>query len=151
MMQKSKEGSGNESETRLVSEIKQPSALEAWCTPEFLIQSSQTVQSTARVGEPGSLPSSTVSGRYLASCVPLAGYGQVERLIGELQAWLDAECEGSDSANGDDLLYLWMSVERSLTADEHRRLLPVVLKRLFPESKAPSHLSRDGAQQLGGH
>ncbi len=151
MMQKSKEECSKASETRLVSEIKQFSALGAWCTPEFLIQSSQTVQSTARVGEPGSLPSSTASGRYLASRLPLAGHGQVERVIRELRGRLDAECEGSDSANRDDLLHLWMSVERSLTAEEHRQLFPVVLERLFPESKAPSYLSRDGAQQLGGH
>jgi hypothetical protein len=151
MMQKPKDECSKTSETRLASEIQQFSAMGAWCTPEFLIQSSQTVQSTARVGEPGSLPSSTASGRYFASRLPLAGHGQVERVICELRGRLDAECEGSASANRDDLLHLWMSVESSLTTEEHRQLSPVVLKRLFPESEVPSCLSRDGAQQLGGH
>ena len=151
MMQKPKEECSKAPETRLASEIKQFSALGAWCTPEFLIRSSQTVQSTTRMGEPSSLPSSTASGRYLASRLPLAGHGQVERVIRELRGLLDAKCEGSASASRDDLVHLWMSVESSLTSEEHQQLFPVVLERLFPESKAPSYLSRDGAQQLGGH
>lgn len=151
MMQKSKEECSKVPEARLDSEIKQFSSLGAWCTPEFLIQSSQAVQSTTRVGEPGSLPSCTASGRYWASRLPLAGHGQVERVIRELRDCLDAECKGSDNANRDELLHLWMAVESSLTAEEHRQLFPVVLERVFPESKAPSYLSRDGAQQIGGH
>lgn len=147
-MQNSNEIYSKTSEAKFVSEIKQLSELGVWCTPEFLIQSSQSVQSIARTGEPDSRPSATASGRYFTSSLPLAAYGQAERVIRELRDRLDRECEAADSA---DVLQLWMSVERSLTSDEHRQLFPAVLERIFPESKAPAFLSRDSAQQLGGH
>ena len=84
---------------------------------------------------PSSLPSSTASGRYLASRLPLAGHGQVERVIHELRGLLDAKCEGSASANRDDLVHLWMSVESSLTSEEHQQLFPVVLERPLDASR----------------
>jgi hypothetical protein len=138
-------------EPRLVSEIKQFTALGAWCTPEFLIQSSQTAQGTYHVGEGQSRASSTVTGRYLASRNPLAGIGQIDSAIGQLRRLLESAYDERDSTNRNDLLHVWMSVERCLTEDEHRQLCPAVLNRLFPDYKTPTALRRDRTAQLGGY
>jgi hypothetical protein len=138
-------------ESRLVSEIKKFEALGAWCTPEFLMQSSQSAQSTHHLGERQSRASSTVAGQYLASRNPLAGLGQIDGVVGELRRLLESTCDEPDGTNRNDLLQVWMSVERCLTEDEHRQLCPAVLNRLFPDYKAPTALRRDGTAQVGGH
>lgn len=147
MTQDYKDECGNAPPNRIASEIRQFSALGAW----YLMQSSPTVQSSVRLAEVGSQQASTTSGRYLASRYPLAAHGQVERLIRELRSQLNGECEGPVGASRNDLLQLWMSVESSLTTEERQQLSPAILERLFPENRAPSHLSRDGAQLLGGY
>jgi hypothetical protein len=138
-------------EPRLVSEIKQFTAMGAWCTPEFLIQSSQTHQDTFRVGQEQSRASSTMTGRYLASRNPLAGDGQIDSVIGELRQLLESACDDSYSTNRNDLLQVWMSLERCLNEDEHRQLSASVLDRLFPGDKVPTGLNRERTSRLGGY
>ena len=137
-------------EQRLVSEIQQFTALGAGCTPEFLIQSSQTAQGIYDVGDAQSRASSTVTGRYLVSRYPLAGLGQIDGAINELRQLLETACDERYNTNRNDLLQVWMSVERCLTKEEHRHLSPTVLARLFPNDKAPTVLNRERTSQLGG-
>jgi hypothetical protein len=138
-------------ESKLVSEIKQFEVLGVSCTPEFLIQSSQSVQSTHHISERQLRESSTVAGQYLASRNPLAGDGQIDHIIGELRRLLKSKSDDPDGTNRNDLLQMWMSVERCLTEDEHRQLFPAVLNRLFPDYKVPTALRRDGTAQVGGY
>lgn len=147
MTQESKDVCGNMPQKPIASEIKQFSALAAW----YLMQSAQTMQSTERVGLAVSQPSYTASGRYLASRYPLAAPGQIELAIRELRSQLHGEWKGPAGAQREDLLQLWMSVESSLTTDERQQLSAAILERLFPENRAPSSLTRDGEQLLGGY
>jgi hypothetical protein len=137
-------------ESKIVSEIKSFEALGAWCTPEFLMQSSQSVQSTYYVSERQSSASPTVAGQYRASRNPLASPGQIDSAVSELQRLLESACDEPDGTNRNDLLQVWMSVERCLTDDEHRQLCLAVLNRLFPDYKAPIALRRDRTAQVGG-
>jgi hypothetical protein len=138
-------------EARVTSEIRQFQAMGAWCTPEFLMRASQSVQHTQRVGREPSELVTTAAGRYLASRTPLVGPDQVKRVLEEMQQLLcDSENE-LDSANRNELLQVWMSVEGCLSEAEHRRLFPAVLDRLFPGSKAPHDLKKDRKAQMGGY
>jgi hypothetical protein len=138
-------------EARLVPEINPFNVLGAWCTPEFLTQSSQGVQSIHHVSERQSRESSTVAGQYLASRNPLAGQGQIDNIIGELRQLLESTSDNLDGTNRDTLLQMWMSVERCLTEDEHRQLFPAVINHLFPDYKVPTAPRRDGTAQVGGY
>jgi hypothetical protein len=138
-------------EARVTSEIKQFQALGAWCTPEFLIQASRSVQSTERVGEAPSGPASTLTGRYLAARTPLAGPDQINRVLDEIKPLLRSARSELDSADRNELLQMWMSVERCLTEEEHQRLFPTILDRLFPGNKAPHDLRDERTAQKGGY
>ena len=138
-------------DSKLISEIKQFEVLGAWYTPEFLMQSSQGVQSTHHVGERQLRESTIVAGQYLASRNPLAGDGQIGKSIDDLRRLLESKSDDPNDTNRDDILQVWMSVERCLTEDEHRQLFPAVLNRLFPDYKVPTALRRDGTAQVGGY
>src|SRR5262245_7631859 len=97
-----------QAEERIASEIKQFQAMGAWCTPEFLMRASQSVQKIQRVGQEPSGPASTAAGRYLASRTPLAAAGQINQIVGELQRLLRSPKEETDSATRNELLQMWM-------------------------------------------
>ena len=141
----------SEPQQKLASEMKQFEAMGAWCTPEFLMQSSQSQQSTLRVGEHHAHVATSVGGRYLASRSLLAGVGQMDSAISELQRLLERKYDKKDGSHRDELLQRWMSVERGLSADERGELQTAVLERLFPDSKRPSMQRNDGAAHVGGH
>lgn len=138
-------------ESRLVSETKQFRMLGAWCTPEFLIQSSKSVQSTHHVGERQWSESSIVAGQYLASQNPLTGKGQIDNVVSELWKILKSKSADPNGTTKDDLLQMWMSVERCLSEDEHRLMFPAVLVRLFSDYKVPTAQRKDGTAQVGGY
>jgi hypothetical protein len=138
-------------EARVTSEIKQFQALGAWCTPEFLIQASQSVQSRVRVGGETAGPTSTMTGRYLAARTPLAGPNQINKVLDEMKSLLRSARGEIDSANRNELLQMWMSVERYLDEEEHQRLFPAILDRLFPGNKAPHNLREEKTAQKGGY
>jgi hypothetical protein len=136
-----------ETNSKLASEAQQLAAIGAWCTPEFLIESSRNREIIQRVGET-SRARSTAAGQYLAHSQPLAGPGQIDEAIAELRRLL--ESRGKRGGNRSDLLQVWMSIERCLALEEHRELQAAVISWLFPESQTPSRLSREAIANLGG-
>lgn len=138
-------------EAKVTSDIQQFQALGAWCTPEFLIKASQSVQSLERVGEQPDGPASAMAGRYLASRTLLASADQVSQVRAELRQRLRASSEELDSANRNELLQLWMSAERCLTEEEYQKYFPAVLDRLFPGHKTPGDLRDERTARKGGY
>jgi hypothetical protein len=137
--------------SKTASDLKQLAAIGAWCTPEFLIRSSQSAQSTHRIDDVshGALPA--IGGQYQASRQLLAGAGQIDRAITELQQLLESACDDRSGTERSALLQAWTALERCLSEDEHRQLRGAVLARLFPQSKEPAHLRRGEAALAGGH
>jgi hypothetical protein len=141
----------SDTEPRTASDLKQLTAIGAWCTPEFLIRSSQAAQSTHRLSDASDGTISAATGQYLASRQVLAGPGQIDHAIAELRQLLESACDDREGKERSALLQTWIAVERCLSEDEHRQLRGAVLARLFPHSKEPADLSRGVATLAGGH
>ena len=138
-------------EPKLAAEMKQFQAIGAWCTPEFLMQSSQTMQSTQRVAEHSPNITANVAGTYRATRHLFSGAGQIDAAVADLRQRLEGKYDKRDSKQRAELLALWTALEPGLCADEHRELGAAALERLFPDSKRPSMHRNDGSAQVGGH
>jgi hypothetical protein len=131
------------------SDLQNLSAIGAWCTPEFVMRSARASQSSCRANQSSSPTPLAVAGRYAVSRTVLATAATIESAIRELRHQLESSKEDTEERR-QSLLQNWIAIEPCLLEDEQNELRDAVLRRLFPQSKAPS-LCRSKNASGGGH
>ena len=135
---------------RLAEEIKQLSEKGMSCSADLFLQASIENHGVFKIDPDFKVSHPVERGAYILSRTPFAGEGQIDYEINKFKELLEDERNSGRSAI-DTLFQRWISIESSLTEEEHKNLHSKLIEKFFPESKTVIARSRGMMETLGGH